>query len=165
MVYDQASRGLILSLKHRDRTEAAPAYGEWLARGAAELVDQVDLVAPVPLHWIRLFLRRYNQSALLAAALARRIERPHVPDLLVRRRNTPSQGRLSLAARQRNVAGAFAVHPGRRAALQGRRVLLVDDVLTTGATVTACANVLLRAGAAGVDVLVLARVLRPQRPD
>ena len=164
MAYDEASKGLVISLKHRDRTEAAPAYGEWLARGAAELVEEIDIVAPVPLHWIRLFTRRYNQSALLAAALARKIERPLVPDLLVRRRHTPPQGRLSPPARRRNVAGAFKIHPARLSALQDRRVLLVDDVLTTGATASACAKVLLRGGAAGVDVLVLARVLSPQRP-
>ena len=165
MVYDQASKGLLLGLKHGDRTEAAPAYGDWLARGAAELVDDVDLVVPVPLHWIRLFRRRYNQSALLGAALARRIGQPIVPDLLVRRRNSPPQGRLSPAARHRNVAGAFRVHPAHKATLEGRRVLLVDDVMTTGATATACANVLLRGGAAAVEVLVLARVMRPRRPD
>lgn len=163
MRYDDASKGLVLGFKHRDRTEGAPAYAAWLARAGADLIAEAELVAPVPLHPIRLFTRRYNQAALLCQALGRLSGLPVVPDLMVRRRHTPSQGRLSAAARRRNVSGAFAVHPARRARLQGRRVLLVDDVMTTGATVTACAKVLRRGGAAAVDVLVLARVIRPSR--
>lgn len=160
--YDEASRDLVLAFKHADRTDGAPAYGRWLARAGAELLPEVDLIAAVPLHWSRLFARRYNQAALLALALGRATGLPAVPDLLARGRRTPSQGRLSAAARARNVAGAFTVRPRRRAALAGRRVLLVDDVLTTGATAEACARVLRRAGAAAVDVLTLARVVRPQ---
>lgn len=161
--YDEASRGLLLRFKHGDRTEGAPAYGQWLSRAGAELIDAAEAVLPVPLHRWRLFSRRYNQSALLAQALGRASGLPVLPDALRRTRNTPSQGRLSIAARQRNVAGAFAVDPRARARLEGRRVLLVDDVLTTGATVEACARSLKRAGAAGVDVLTLARVVRPQQ--
>ncbi len=160
MRYDEASRGLVLGFKHADRTDGAPAYGAWLARAGAELIAEADLIAPVPLHWMRLFARRYNQAALLARALARRAGRPVAADLLLRRRHTPSQGRLSPAQRRRNVAGAFAVKPSRRPLLEGRRVLLVDDVLTTGATASACARTLRRDGARAVDVLVLARVVR-----
>lgn len=161
--YDDASRDLVLAFKHADRTDGAPAYGRWLARAGAELLADADLIAAVPLHWSRLFARRYNQAALLALALARETGLSASPDLLSRRRRTPSQGRLSAAARERNVAGAFALRPRHRDGLAGRRVLLVDDVLTTGATVEACARVLRREGAAAVDVLTLARVVRPQR--
>jgi ComF family protein len=161
--YDEVSRGLLLGFKHGDRTEGAPAFGGGLARAGGELIAECDVVLPVPLHRRRLFTRRYNQSALLAHALGRATGLPVLPDSLRRVRNTASQGRLSAAARRRNVAGAFRVATGAAERLGGRRVLLVDDVLTTGATVEACARVLKRAGAAGVDVLTLARVVRPQQ--
>jgi ComF family protein len=157
--YDDGSRGLILSFKHGDRTEAAPAFGRWLMRAGGELVARADLIIPVPLHWTRLFRRRYNQSALLAQALAKISGVPVALDLLRRRRATPSQGRLSRSGRRRNVQGAFVVRGASRERLRGRRVLLVDDVLTTGATVEACSVTLRRAGAVAVDVLTLARVV------
>ena len=159
--YDDHSRGLVLGFKHGDRTEAAPAFADWLERAGAELLAEADMVLPVPLHWRRLFARRYNQAALLAQALGRKTGLPYRPDLLQRRRHTPPQGRLSPAARKRNLRGAFAVEPRRRPEIRGRRLLLIDDVLTTGATLSACARVLRRAGAAQVDALVLARVVRP----
>nr|WP_242480432.1 ComF family protein [Rhodovibrio sodomensis] len=165
MAYDDGSRGLVLGFKHADRTEAAPAFAHWMARAGHELLADADVIAPVPLHRWRLLARRYNQSALLANQLGRVASVPVVPDLLLRRRNTPSQGHLSRAGRGRNVAGAFAVHPGRAGRVRGRSVLLVDDVLTTGATVAACTRVLKRAGARQVDVLTLARVVRPAAPD
>ncbi len=161
MRYDDNSRGLILGFKHGDRTEAAPAYAEWLARAGTELLGEAEMILPVPLHWRRLFARRYNQAALLAQALGRRTGLPYRPEILRRCRHTPPQGRLSAAARKRNLRGAFAVEPRRRPEIEGRRLLLVDDVLTTGATLSACARVLRRAGAAQVDALVLARVVRP----
>lgn len=158
--YDDSSRGLILAFKHADKIHAAPAFGRWMARAGAGLLAEGSIVVPVPLHWTRLFRRRYNQAALLALALARETGLRAAPDLLIRRRATPSQGRLGAAARRRNVAGAFAVRPRGRDLIDGRRVLLVDDVLTTGATVDACARALKRAGADAVDVLVLGRVVR-----
>jgi len=158
LVYDDASRRLVLGFKHADRLEGAPAFGRWLARAGAELTAAADLIVPVPLHRWRLFRRRYNQAGLLALALGRVAERPVVPDLLVRRRATPTQGGLGRRGRQRNVAGAFALRPGREPQVRGRRVLLVDDVHTTGATLNACARALRRAGAASVDALTLARV-------
>ncbi len=162
MRYDEASRDIVLAFKHADRTEAAPALGRWLARAGSELLAGADLIVPVPLHRWRLLARRYNQSALLAAALARETGIAHVPDLLCRRRWTRSQGGLSPKARRRNVRGAFAVRQARIADLTGRHVVLVDDVHTTGATLEACARVLRHRGAASVSALCLARVVRPR---
>lgn len=158
LVYDDASRRLVPGFKHADRLEPVPAFGRWLARAGAELTEAADLIAPVPLHRWRLFRRRYNQAGLLAQALGRVAGCPVAPDLLVRRRSTPSQGGLGRAGRRRNVAGAFALRAGREAQVRGRRILLIDDVHTTGATLGECARVLRRAGAASVDALTLARV-------
>ena len=127
------------------------------------MLDRADLVVPVPLHWTRLFSRRYNQSALLGRVVAKIRGITLAPDLLARCRPTPPQGRLSPSARRRNVAGAFAVKPRHMAAVKDKRVLLIDDVLTTGATAEACAKTLLAAGAAAVDVLALARVVRDRQ--
>jgi ComF family protein len=168
-VYDDAAKGLILGFKHADRLHGAPAFGQWLARAAAELLDDADLIAPVPLHWVRLAWRRYNQAAVLAQALARADARSRraaagarlVPDLLRRLRRTPSQGHLSRRERARNVARAFLVPRHYMNKVKDARVLLVDDVLTTGATVGECARTLRAAGAARVDVVTLARVVRP----
>ncbi len=161
MRYNEHSRDLILGFKYADRTFAAPAFGRWMVRAAAGLIDDADLVVPVPLHRLRLLRRRYNQAALLTLAIAKLAGKQAAPDLLVRRRATPSQGRLSPSQRRANVRGAFAVRAQRRDMLAGKRVLLVDDVMTTGATVSASARVLLRAGAVAVDVITLARVVRP----
>ncbi len=158
--YDDASRPLILGFKHADRTHAAPAYGAWMARAAGPLLAEAEVIVPVPLHWTRLVRRRYNQAALMALAMGRIGGRPVVADALVRRRRTPSQGMMRRLGRFRNVAGAFAIHPRRAAGIAGKRVLLVDDVLTTGATVEACIRALRAAGAAAVDVVTLARVVR-----
>ncbi len=158
-IYDSHSRALVLKLKHADRTDAAVHLARWLHRAGAEQIARCDVLVPVPLHRWRFFLRTYNQAALLANALGRLADKPVVPDALQRTRSTPSQGRLDRTARRRNVARAFAAH--RLSAIAGRRVLLIDDVLTTGATADACARALLNAGATAVDVLVLARVPSP----
>jgi ComF family protein len=156
--YDKNSRRLVLGLKHGDRTHIAAAFGRWMHRNGGEVLAGADLLVPVPLHWTRLFQRRYNQAALLAQAV-RAAGGPEVAaDWLVRRRRTPMQGHLGPAARERNVRGAFAMR-GRRS-VAGKRVVIVDDVLTTGATVAECARVLKRAGATSVGVLTLARALR-----
>lgn len=160
--YEESSRGLILAFKHADRTHDAPAFGRWLARAGHELLLDADLIVPVPLHRWRLFRRRYNQAALLAQSLGRISENQVVVDLLVRHRHTRTQGRMSRTARIRNVRGAFSVRDKWQESLRGRRVLLVDDVLTTGATAEACARALKRAGAVAVDVLALSRVVRPR---
>jgi ComF family protein len=158
MRYDKNSRRLVLSLKHGDRTHLARALGGWMQRAGADILDGADLIVPVPLHWTRLFTRRYNQAGLLAHAVHAAGGPPVAPDWLVRRRRTPSQGRLGPLARARNVRGAFQLRPGR--SVQGKRLVIVDDVLTTGATVEECARVLRRAGAEWVGVLTLARALR-----
>jgi len=161
LIYDDKSRRVVLPLKHGDRTDMARACGAWMARAGAELVAAADLVAPVPLHWRRLFTRRYNQAALLARTVARNADAALAPDLLRRARWTGSQAGLKAKERRRNVRQAFEVPPRWQAKLEGRTVLLVDDVLTTGATVDACTRALTQAGAANVDVLTLARVVRP----
>jgi ComF family protein len=160
MRYGDASRKLILAFKHGDRTDAAPALAAWLARAAGGLLGDCDVIAPVPLNRWRLLRRRYNQAALLAQALARRAGKPVAVDALRRLRATPSQGGLTAAQRRTNVRGAFAVRPRWADRIAGRGVLLVDDVMTTGATVEACARALRAAGAARVDVVTLARVVR-----
>ena len=162
MRYDDGARALLLGFKHSDRTDRAPALARWMARAGAELLEQADVIVPVPLHRWRLLQRRFNQSALLAHELGRLAGKPVAAHLLRRKRNTPSQGALTRAQREDNVTGAFRLRTGQAARVAGRRVLLIDDVLTTGATVTACARVLLRAGAAAVDVLTVAHVIRPR---
>jgi ComF family protein len=159
LVYDDGSRGLILGFKHGDRLHAAPAFGAWIARAGAELLEDADIVAPTPLHRWRLLKRRYNQAALIAQHAARIAGVRHIPDLLERHRATQSQGGLGPLQRARNVAGAFRLNPRHADRVKGSRIVLVDDVLTTGATVGACARILRRGGAARVDVLTLARVV------
>jgi ComF family protein len=163
-IYNDVSRNLATGLKYRDRTHAAPALGGWLARAGRELLANADLIAPVPLHRGRLWRRRFNQSALLAQAIVKNTggEPALSLDLLSRTRATPSQGGLNAAERRRNVRGAFSLNTRHRQAVVGARILLVDDVFTTGATLDACAAALLGSGAAAVDALVLARVDRPR---
>lgn len=160
--YDDGAKALVLRFKHADRIEGAPAFARWMARAGAPLLDECDLIAPVPLHRWRLLTRRYNQAALLALQLGRLSGKPVAPDLLVRTRGTASMGHLKRDERRLNVKGAFALPDSRRAAIEGRAVLLVDDVLTTGATVGECARVLAKAGARSVDVLTLGRVVLPR---
>ena len=163
--YGPESRGMILSFKHADRTDAAVAFAAWMARAGSALLEDADIVAPVPLHYRRLVWRRYNQAAMLALRLGRSAGRPVAVDLLQRLRATPSQAGLGARERRRNMAGAVSVNPRHAGDLKGKRVLLIDDVLTTGATVGACARALRRAGAGAVDVLTLARVVRADRLD
>lgn len=161
LAYNETAGRLIVRFKHGDATHAAGILARWMARAGAALLAEAAVIAPVPLHRGRLVRRRYNQSALLALALGRLSGVPVQPGLLQRRRATPSQAGRNRTERRRNVRGAFLLPPGRAALIGGRRVLLVDDVLTTGATVDECARVLLDGGAAAVDVLTVARVMRP----
>jgi ComF family protein len=157
-LYDEASRDLILKFKHADRTDLARLFARWISRAAADLLAEADAIAPVPLHRTRLLSRRYNQAAEIARPLARAHGCAYLPDALVRARRTETQGGKSGSGRRRNVAGAFEVPAGRAKRVAGKSILLIDDVLTTGATLEGCARALLRAGAARVDVAVVARV-------
>ncbi len=157
--YDGVMRDLIQNFKYRDRHEGVPMFGRWLAHAGAELLRDADLILPVPLYASRLWTRRFNQSALLAQGVARLTGVPLDCFVLQRVRRTASQVGLSAQQRQRNVAGAFKVNPKKLAQLRGKRVIVIDDVVTTGATAEACARVLKRAGSSRVDVLALARAV------
>lgn len=163
--YDSGARRLILPLKHGDRTDLALPLARQMARAGAEALARAEVIAPVPAHWWRLVRRRYDQAALLAKALGPLAGRPVVPDLLRRIRRTPPLGDKGAAERAVTVEGAFAISPRRRAVVAGRQVLLVDDVMTSGATAEACTRTLLEAGAKGVDVLAAARVPDPRLRD
>lgn len=159
LAYDEKSRGAILALKHADRLDLVPGFARWLERAGKTALADCDLIVPVPLHRWRLWQRRYNQSAELARRLAASRALAVDPFALVRSRSTPSQGAMpSAKARRRNVQRAFKVPDPAR--VRGKRILLLDDVLTTGATVDACARALKRAGATRVHVLALARVVK-----
>jgi ComF family protein len=162
--YDDVARTLVHALKYQDRTDLAPAMGRWMARAGQELLTEADWLIPVPLHWQRAWHRRYNQSGALARAIERQSGVKVRGELLARVRATEQQVGLSRPQRASNVQGAFRVSADRQSEVQGRRVVLIDDVLTSGATVDACARALLRAKAATVDVLVFARVVDTHRP-
>jgi len=157
-VYDAASRDLILRFKHGDQQQFGPLFARWISRAAADLIAEADVVAPVPLHRSRLLSRRFNQAAEIARPLARSAGRDYVPDALVRAKPTASQGGKSARGRRENVRSAFTVTETGARRIRGRRVLLIDDVLTTGATGETCAKALLAAGARAVDLAVVARV-------
>ena len=157
-VYDDASRGLILKFKHGDQQPFAPLFARWIARSAAPMLDQADAVVPVPLHRLRLLSRRFNQAAEIARPLARDAGLDYLPDALIRTTHTTTQGGKSARGRRLNVRKAFEVSEAGRRRIKGRRILLVDDVLTTGATAEACARALIEAGARAVDLAVVARV-------
>ncbi len=159
VAYDGAARDVVLGLKHADRDHLARAMARQLARAGGEWLDGA-LIVPVPLHRWRLWRRGYNQAALMARALAKVSNAELLVDGLERHRATPSSQGMNRKDRAANVRGAFRVTERRRAAIKGRAVVLVDDVLTTGATANACARVLLRAGAHSVNLLAWARVVR-----
>lgn len=164
-LYDAGARRLLLPLKYGDRTELAGPLARQMAHAGRELLGRAELLLPVPLHRRRLLARRYNQAALLAGKVSRFSGVAWAPDLLRRRRATPPLGELGAGERIVLLEGAFALAAGAPARIRGRRLLLVDDVLTSGATVSACARLLLAAGAAGVDVLAAARVPDPALAD
>lgn len=157
-LYAGSARTLVLALKHGDRPDIAKAMGRWMARAAADLITETDVMVPIPLHWRRFLTRRYNQSAELSRVMARETGVPHGPDLLRRMKPTEMQRSRSALARARNVEGVFAVPPHMREFVRGKSLLLVDDVMTTGATLNAAARALSEAGAARISVVVFARV-------
>lgn len=157
--YDGASGRLVSRLKYGDRLEAVPLFARWMVRAGRPLIEGADIITPVPLHVTRLFQRRFNQSAELARVIGRLSGVPVAPDLLMRTRATRAQVGLSASARRRNVAGVFALTPGHGDKVREKRVLLIDDVITTGATAEACARTLVAEGALSVDILALARVV------
>jgi ComF family protein len=160
LVYDDNSRGLILGFKHGDQTHTAVAMVPWLVTAGRDFWKDADVIVPVPLHWTRLLRRRYNQSAVLGARVAKEVGISFLPDALARIRRTPVQGHLSATQRHKNVAHAFNVPRHRAARIVGKVIVLVDDVYTTGATVNECAKALLDAGAVKVYVLTLAKALK-----
>jgi ComF family protein len=151
--YDDIARALVHNFKYGDQLDLAPLMGRWMARAGRELVAEADALIPVPLHWRRLWARRFNQSAALAAAIAQPKGVPVLHSALKRERTTVQQVGLSRAQRADDVQGAFAVPPEEKGNVAGRRMLLIDDVLTSGVTVDTCARAPLRAGAAHVDAL------------
>ena len=159
--YDDSSRRLVLGFKHGGRTEGLHIFAAHMRRAGRRCLDGADFLVPVPLHYQRRIKRRYNQSALLARALAKVSASKFDPDILERIRPTPTQGGRSASGRRRNVQGAFRVREAAIERLQGRKIVLIDDVMTTGATLESCARTLKRAGAKEVAALTLARVVKP----
>ncbi len=159
-LYKDNGRKMVLGIKHSDRTDLARAAGAWMATAAAPLLQPDSVIVPVPLHWTRLLSRRYNQSALLAHWVASAVKRPVCPDALIRKTRTKSLEGHSRDARFAALQGSIAPHPARVAQIKGRPILLIDDVMTSGATLAACTEALCAAGAGPVCVLLLARVAK-----
>lgn len=162
LVYGDVSRDLVLALKYQGRRDGLALLASWMSNAGADLLKDATLIVPVPLHYFRLVRRGFNQSLWLAAALSRASGVKLSVDALKRIRSTPIQGGLSADARRRNVQGAFKVRPSQEDMVKDQKILLVDDVLTTGATAEACSRALKRSGASCVDVLTLARVAAPR---
>lgn len=160
MLYKDKARSMVLALKHGDRLDLARPAAGWMLRAAAPILEPGMLVAPVPLHWMRLLKRRFNQSAYLSAAIAKAARMDHCPDLLVRRRSTTTQDGKGRDARFANIADAISLHPKRAHLADGRHVLLVDDVMTSGATLAAAAEACVAGGALAVSVVTMARVAK-----
>lgn len=154
--YSGPARDLVLALKFARRRDVAVSMGRWMARAGSEFLSKDCVIAPVPLHRLRLWQRRFNQAADLASAVASASGCAFEPDLLRRCRSTRQQVGLDASARQRNVSGAFQVRGGREPLIAGRSIVLIDDVFTTGSTVSACTRVLELAGASSVDILTFA---------
>lgn len=160
-VYDDRSKDLVLKFKHGDAHHGAPVYAQWMVQAQNDLLDSDSLLVPVPLHWTRLFRRCYNQSQILAKEISALRPNLHfIPDMLQRTRATASQGQLSKDQRYRNISGSINVHPRKKTLIKGKRIVLIDDVMTSGATMNVCAKALLKAGATEVSGLTLGRVTR-----
>lgn len=160
--YDDASRNLVLGFKHGDKTHAVKAFVPWMKVAGANMLEGADYLIPVPLHPYRLLSRRYNQAGLIAFALSKETGVSCLPMGLKRVRATPSQGHLSTSERFKNVKKAFSVPPRLADKIKGKKIILIDDVYTTGATVGECTRALLAVGAREVHILTLARVVREE---
>ena len=156
--YNDISRDLILGFKHGDKTHVIQSFLPWLKQAGREMLGQADYLIPVPLHPARLIMRRYNQAALISGVLSKAVDVPHLPTAMKRVRATPPQGYLTSDERAVNVQEAFDIPLKYQEMIKGKSIILVDDVLTTGATVNECAKLLYSHGAGQVDVLTLARV-------
>ena len=163
VIFDDAAKGLVHALKYRDSNEAGLFMVRMMIRAGRELLPDCDVVIPVPLHWTRLWTRRFNQAAFLAKPLAESAGKTFSANILVRRVATRQQVGLNAKARQNNVRKAFNVPFEKSRIIAGKTILLVDDVRTTGATFSACAMALKKAGAARVFVLSFALVNEPHR--
>lgn len=163
LVYDDASRDIILGFKHGDQTQSVPSFVPWLMQSGYDLLEKADYLIPVPLHRWRILRRRFNQSALIAQYLSKEVRIPYLLEVLERVRATETQGHLQVNERKRNVRNAFSVNSDYLDDIKNKHLVLIDDVYTTGATVTECTKVLLKAGAASVDILTLARVVKASR--
>ncbi len=159
LVYNDTSRDLILGFKHGDKTHLIQTFIPWLRQAGKDLFDQADYLVPVPLHSMRMIMRRYNQAGLISESLSRSVNVTHFSDALVRIRSTPSQGHLTSADRVENVHNAFDILPKNISKIKGKKFILIDDVYTTGATVNECSRVLYNYGAESVSVLTIARVI------
>jgi len=160
VLYKDNGRKLVLALKHGDRHDVVRPAAIWMARAAQPLMSDDTLIVPIPLHWLRMLKRRYNQAALLARAVAKEMEKPCCPDVLVRRTATPSLGGLGFDARHAALQSSMHVHPSRKKLIEGRRIVLVDDVMTSGATFSVASQACFAAGAKEVCILALARATK-----
>lgn len=163
LIYDDASRDIILGFKHADQTEAVPSFIPWLHRAGQDILKKADYLVPVPLHRWRILRRRYNQSALIAQYLSRDSKIPALLDVLIRTRATETQGHLKPDQRKRNVRHAFEINDKVKSQIHQKHLVLIDDVYTTGATVSECTKVLLKNGVASVNILTIARVVKATR--
>lgn len=158
--YNDVSRKLVTGFKFHDRIHMNNHLAKWMLRISDELLNESDIIIPVPLHRIRLWKRKYNQSALLAMSVSKMSDKPVIYDFLIRKKNTKAQSGLTFAQRQKNVKGAFILNPKYSSIINEKNILIVDDVMTTGATVLACAKILKRSGAKSVNILTFARTLK-----
>ncbi len=158
-LYDDASRAMITSFKYKDRIENRIAYAKWMARVGADMLSDADFLIPVPLHFGKLLVRKYNQAGILAHELAKISGKRIIVTGLIRRKYTKTQAGFNRRLRFKNIGGAFKVNPQYQSIFNDKKILLIDDVITTGATANECAKILLKAGAAKVEVLTLAKTL------
>lgn len=163
LIYDDASRDIILGFKHGDQTQSVPCFVPWFTQAGVDFLDKADYLMPVPLHRWRLLRRRFNQSGLMVKYLSKNTKIPFILNGLERVRATPTQGHLQANERQKNVKNAFIVPPNIIPKIKNKRIVLIDDVYTTGSTVHECTKALLKNGVGTVDVLTLARVVKPLR--